>query len=726
MRPTFIPNEKPAKISSKMSEKFRECIVEEIGRSGYVVADKILQNYKRLCSPNEQQEKDFLKLDQYLFVREANAEVNASIAAYYYSNPVRLVHECEQYVLNQMKSWMKVRNRNPGKPSVSLESFEALGIGDFYYNEYAMNYFKYRKSDVESLKQFVTALTTTEIMNIFLDIVAKSNCVYQQVRATPRKGSNAMTRVAIPADKKGIIIGSRGSTLQLLQDITNCTIDLKKDDFLTIRGDETCVEQAVNLLNELLKNGPNCLKVPFQQRFEQELRYRLQLKYPDITQLNLSSFGVIVDAKAMHYRLVDIVKSVPAINSDLETKFKKQYTAALMESWKDWMKENYSMTENLNENLLVSLDRNYQTSTWLQQLQTCLHKNTISSHHGEVEFINITFELIAPLFPSFINSPEFSSQAVFECLSQGFESSLTVSQMYMIIDQPTYRSLMDGLLKKVIVLLIIISNYYIAWEKMFPQQPSEVVSDNNEEDTNMHMSASASLFLHTHLQTLQGLKFHSYVYELIASRLRELVETFITVERKQTFGAFQAKSNCSLTFLMEDYNKLITDVHFSFECKKGKQQMIVQSPTVVAKIPLLTYNIIPLEELFEETIELMCGSPQFDENYFFDSEKEAIEYLEAIVTCSDEDDGLYFICIINSSSDELSLDAYLHMLLVADLNCVNLPNKIPPRSKYVTYFKPLCFPCPVKSIPVPSLTAHDETVKFHWIFFPKEDFLGRC
>lgn len=108
------------------AEKFRICMAEILQKYNYVTANQVIDLYRRKYDVTEQSDLQFINnLHEVRYLKDINIEINASVDAYYYTAPIKLVFECEKFVLKQVNSWLKnVKKQSPA------ESFEDLGVGE--------------------------------------------------------------------------------------------------------------------------------------------------------------------------------------------------------------------------------------------------------------------------------------------------------------------------------------------------------------------------------------------------------------------------------------------------------------------------------------------------------------------------------------------------------------------------------------------------------------------
>ena len=307
----------------------------------YVEYDKIRREcecklrQQQLSPGDYAQQQRQLSLDPILrLVQEFNLEVNSVVDSYYYLTPIKIFHDCEKFVFEQMKNWFvkykKIVTMNYAK------SFADFNYGEFLQVPRVMELFK-----CSQLNPPLVYISNEEVVEIFMDIVmgntSKPNS--QQIGGQV-KGKRLETEyIDFPVDFNiGRFIGPRGSNINSLRELTSCTIMVEEDiQKLLLRGTRECIDDA----KQRILSG-NSTAVDYQEKFEKILNLRLRMvwsqKFSEMNYPSNGNTGVIVDAKRLHKHL-DTYWSKLLNVYDLKSKeFAKSLSERITTEWKNWFK----------------------------------------------------------------------------------------------------------------------------------------------------------------------------------------------------------------------------------------------------------------------------------------------------------------------------------------------------------------------------------------------------
>lgn len=314
----------PNPSSTRTDEAVRQCISDVLEASNYVTSEALITRYRKVINNDASQ---LGKLDSVRYLRDVNIEVNCAVDGYYYSTPVKLVFDCEQWVLKQVNLWLKNAKKLP-----VVERFEDLGIGGFLYNPYVCAKFGYRPLDIPSIPR----VQLEDIMNVYLDILASSanqaSISNDHLSRRNSRGSASKT-LSVPSNKIGLICGPLGANVRLIQDLTGTAINIKSNA-IKIVGPDDAVEKACDLVQKVVEEGAGILKQPYQDRFEQRLRFVLQSKF-NIE--SLTSLGVVIDARGMHMRLIQHTQDYSKAFKEKAISYGSSLSSAVEKRWKEWL-----------------------------------------------------------------------------------------------------------------------------------------------------------------------------------------------------------------------------------------------------------------------------------------------------------------------------------------------------------------------------------------------------
>ncbi len=326
-------NIKPFFDRQLASERFQPCMIEVMNKDRYILLSKVIDLYKTKFDIHDPEIVSQLSyLEESIHLRDLSMDINCYIDAYYDTSPVKLVFECERFVLKQLNDKMKKTNNGNVK-----SSFLDFGIGEFLYNPYLMQRFGYSIRDIPNLPK---QLTMEDIVTTYLDILAgtMNKTSSRAVNNKQTLGPIIERSFEIPKEKAGQVIGSKGSNLRLIEDQTGVQLQVHPSGneysaIVHVRGQQEYVTQANSLVMQVIQHGQNILRVQYQHRFEQNLRFRLKTKY----QLdNVEALGIVIDAKAMHLRLVEHTREFTDIFKALSNEYSCQMRMRIPTLWREW------------------------------------------------------------------------------------------------------------------------------------------------------------------------------------------------------------------------------------------------------------------------------------------------------------------------------------------------------------------------------------------------------
>lgn len=306
----------------------------------YVEFDKI----RRKCEERMQQElsaseclqqQKQLTLDPTLrLIQEFNLEVNSVVDAYYYTTPVRIFHDCEKFVFEQMKNWL-VRYKQIG----SYET--AKSFADFYFGEFlqvprVIKFFKCSLSNPP-----LHYISHEEVIETFMDIVmGNTSKPGSQSIGGLMKGKIHETEVIdFPANFHiGKFIGPGGSNIKSLRDLTWCKIQLNDTEKeIILQGPRECINDA----KQRILGGKS--SVDYQEKFETILNIKLQERWlrnsgNETNYPGDGNTGVIVDAKSLHKHLSTHWSKLLKVYDLKSTEFVEILSKRVKKNWHKWLK----------------------------------------------------------------------------------------------------------------------------------------------------------------------------------------------------------------------------------------------------------------------------------------------------------------------------------------------------------------------------------------------------
>jgi hypothetical protein len=310
------------------SQEFMRCVAMVLEKANFATAETVIDCFRSHFKPMPENLESFKKMDEIKYFRDLIGEVNAAIDGYYYASPAKLIFDCEDFVLKKVNSWLKNYKKQP-----EVQSFGDLGMGEFLYNPYLFAKFGYKIEDIPTIPR----VKIDDIVDVYLNILATATATSQHPVRSAIGCHTARIEMKIPNTKKGILFGTGGSNIRLIEESTATSLKLdSKTSILQILGSEESVAKAFELVKNLLAHGASAIKMVFEERFEQQLCRVLQTKFDVKT---IRSLGVVIEARKLHLFLVDYTREFSQLYSQLASKYSKDLQNTISEKWGNWLRK---------------------------------------------------------------------------------------------------------------------------------------------------------------------------------------------------------------------------------------------------------------------------------------------------------------------------------------------------------------------------------------------------
>ena len=322
-------------------------------KDNYICAEEVIRECQKKIGSSLQDEKRIVQHATIQSIREINREVSLLVDAYFHTTPVKIVHECEEYVRTSLKEWMKRYKKRAG----NFDAFEDFGVGHFLHNPRVMSIFRYKKANISKIPK----VTTEDVISIFLSIISRDSIQDQSSRASQRRGKTISQIIEFPVGLSiGKLVGPKVSTINLLGDITGAKIRVSGDDEfpedrqIRINGTEEAIAEAQELIIRIRDYGPKSITVQkYQEKFENHLRFHLQEKYGMVS---MEALGVMVDAEALFTSLMNHSKLVTTTYEKCAEKYAADLKERLNKQWNMWLDK-----KEIDSNLMTWLTGEMRT-----------------------------------------------------------------------------------------------------------------------------------------------------------------------------------------------------------------------------------------------------------------------------------------------------------------------------------------------------------------------------